>query len=422
MKKSLILALAAAGMLSACTSNDDLGNENVSELAKQKIELGVSSATVQTRGTGTVGDLEDGENVWAGQELFVYMLDKGEMSLGLYKDPDAVGNATPVFDNEKFSAPTGADQAEATTQSGKIAYYPVSGNYDFWGYRVDDAGVGTPYMVDEAGDQTDVEADAVARVIDVKINGSQDIMTGKAVPTEADVQKLGQKPENFFSAYAARKDVQPNIKFEHNLARLTFHVRAGSKATCGQIANGDVTDPVYVTDVKVLSKNEGKLTVAYKGEKPASVLNFSEATDSLHLMQRSVAGVDNHNLPLEKLDPVALTWNNETDAPDTIKVGEALLVAPGEVSYPLTIDLTQVVKQNVNGDSKKLALQQNTKIEMDPNGVKTFEAGKSYDVTITVYGLERIVVTATLVGWQDGGSIDIDDDRVPDSEYTEPNA
>lgn len=55
------------------------------------------------------------------------------------------------------------------------------------------------------------------------------------------------------------------------------------------------------------------------------------------------------------------------------------------------------------------------------DGVKAFEPGKSYKVTITVYGLQEIEVTATLVPWADGGSIDIDDDRNPnEGEYTEP--
>ena len=44
-----------------------------------------------------------------------------------------------------------------------------------------------------------------------------------------------------------------------------------------------------------------------------------------------------------------------------------------------------------------------------PNG--TFEAGKSYDINITVYGLEKIDVRATLTPWENGGSIDIDDDQ-----------
>ena len=46
MKKMFFFALAAAGMLTACSNDDTLGgNENVSE---QQIRLGVASSKVQT--------------------------------------------------------------------------------------------------------------------------------------------------------------------------------------------------------------------------------------------------------------------------------------------------------------------------------------------------------------------------------------
>ena len=426
MKKMLFFALAAAGMLSACSNEDNLGG-NGEQASTPKIQLGVSNSVgVTTRGTGTVGDLDGGNNVWAGQELFVYMLNKGEMGLACYVSPD--GQTTTldgaVFDNEKFNAPVGEASAEAKTQSGKIAYYPVSGNFDFWGYRVDDATQGTPYMVDAEGNTTTDETEAVKRVVDVKIDGSQDIMTGKAALVNGDVDKLGAYPENYYSAYAARKEVQPNISFNHNLTRFTFEVRAGSKGTCGQIANGDVADAVRVTGISVKSKTDGKLTVAYTADNaPESVLefpgNFEDVATALKLKQRSTAGETDHNVALVDLQEVPLTWDDDNNQADVIKVGEALLVAPGETEYPFTVDLKQVVKTNEDGTTDELSLQQNTKIVMD--GVKTFEAGKSYKVTITVYGVERIVVTATLVPWQDGGSIDIDDDREENPIYTPGN-
>ena len=102
-----------------------------------------------------------------------------------------------------------------------------------------------------------------------------------------------------------------------------------------------------------------------------------------------------------------------------IKIGEALLVAPGETEYPLTIALSQDVLQKVGEAKVTMPLEQKATIKMAAG--QKFEPGKSYKVTITVYGLEEIEVTATLVPWADGGSIDIDDDRNPnEGEYTEP--
>lgn len=427
MKKMFLFALAAAGMLTACSNDDTLGGNGEQNVSEQQIRLGVASSKVQTRGTGTVGGMTDAENKWAGQTLWVYMLQKGSMDLAYYKAP-AVGTTaaaeTEVFNNKKFNAPNAADNTKsglATTADGTIAYYPVSGNYDFWGYRVDDAVAGDPVvkLVNDAGDE--VAADqATKRVVDIKIDGSQDIMAGKAAPSTDEVAKLGNYADNFYSAYAARKGVQPNITFNHLLTRFTFEVRAGSKATAGLPAGGN-TDAVKVTGVSVDSKTTGTLTVAYTGETKAAadLLTFTGDASALTLKQRDAALADN-NAPLVALEPVSLTWTDDAATiGDVIKVGEALLVAPGQTEYPLTIALSQDVLQKVGETKVTMPLEQKATIKMD--GVKAFEPGKSYKVTITVYGLEEIKVTATLVPWVDGGSIDIDDDRNPnEGEYTEP--
>lgn len=428
MKKMFFFALAAAGMLTACSNEDTLGGNGEQNVSEQQIRLGVASSKVQTRGTGTVGGMTDTENVWAGQTLWVYMLQKGSMDLAYYKAP-AVGTtaaaATEVFNNKEFKAPNTADKTKsglATTADGTIAYYPVSDNYDFWGYRVDDAAVGGKPVVKTVNDNGDeVDADkATKRVVDIKIDGSQDIMAGKAVPSADEVTKLGNYDKNFYSAYAARKGVQPNITFNHLLTRFTFEVRAGSKATAG-LPTGGNTEAVKVTGVSVDSKTTGTLTVAYTGEtkEAADLLTFTGDASPLKLQQRSTTAVDNND-PLVALEPVSLTWTDENAAMgDVLKIGEALLVAPGEKEYPLTIALSQDVLQKVGEAKVTMPLEQKAIIKMD--GTKTFEPGKSYKVTITVYGLEDIRVTATLVPWADGGSIDIDDDRDPNNgKYTEP--
>lgn len=427
MKKMFFFALAAAGMLTACSNEDTLGGNGEQNVSEQQIRLGVASSKVQTRGTGTVGGMTDAENVWAGQTLWVYMLQKGSMDLAYYKAPAVGGVATPdveVFNNKKFTAPNAANNTKsglATTADGTIAYYPVSGNYDFWGYRVDDAAGATPVVkiVDDNGDE--VAADqATKRVVDIEIDGSQDIMAGKAEPSADEVAKLGNYADNFYSAYAARKGVQPNITFNHLLTRFTFEVRAGSKATAGLPAGGN-TDAVKVTGVSVDSKTTGTLTVAYTGatKEAAELLTFTGDASALTLKQRDAALADN-NAPLVALEPVSLTWTDDAATiGDVIKVGEALLVAPGETEYPLTISLSQDVLEQLTGAKVTRPLEQKATIKMD--GTKKFEPGKSYKVTITVYGLQEIEVTATLVPWADGGSIDIDDDRNPnEGQYTEP--
>lgn len=436
MKKTLFFAIAAAGMLAACSNNDSLDatNNGISELSQEKIQLGVSTtASVSTRGTGTVGGLKDEDNVWAGQDLWIYMLKKDSMEVQQYVDPN--GNGTDIFNNTKFIAPkgqAGESYGIASTANGFVGYYPVNGQSDFWGYRVDDAvtlsGNNAPAvkMLTADGTETDNATEATQRVVDVTINGTQDIMAGKAELEDGDAEKLGagERANDYYSAFAARKGVQPNINFKHLLTRFTFNVKAGNKSAAG---NGDNTGAVTVTGLSVGSRTNGQLIVAHTGEiADTSLLTFKDPTmTQLVLCERQG---DDHNTPLvaiskENNNTVPLTWNNDNDWADTISIGEALLVAPGETVYPLTINLKQSVVTNVtdaeNPNKEDKVLQYKAFLKLNNNA--KFEMGKSYDVTITIYGLEKIVVTATLNPWLDGGKIDIDDDKDPESTFTEPS-
>ena len=191
------------------------------------------------------------------------------------------------------------------------------------------------------------------------------------------------------------------------LTRFTFHVKAGSPSAAG---NGTNTDPVKVTSISVEGKNKGQLTVAYTGAEPQSLLTFEDTTAPFKLMQRQ--GED-HNSTLKDLTPTALTWTagegeGSVGAADNIAIGEALLVAPGEESYTLNVGLSQKVLKMIGSEKEDMKLNYTATFQA-PNG--KFEAGKSYDINITVYGLEKIDVRATLTPWENGGSIDIDDDQ-----------
>ncbi|WP_299271176.1 fimbrillin family protein [uncultured Prevotella sp.] len=419
MKKMLFCAITAAAMLSACSSEENISSNPAGEALTPKIQLGVSTAaTTTTRGTGTVGGITPEENVWAGQDLWIYMLKHGSMEVAEYVDPDptAIPNKTPIFNNKKFTAPVGAGEDEenknkgiASTADGSVCYYPINGQSDFWGYRVDDACGGDPVDKTVNDEGVVVEAkDATRRVVDITIDGSQDIMAGKAEITEEEKAKLGNRTNDYFSAYAARKGVQPNINFEHLLTRLTFHVKAGSKSAAG---NGTNTDPVNVKSIAIEGRNKGQLIVAYKGVQPDSLLSFEDAKIDFYLMKRE--GED-HNSALKPLTDIPLTWTttpeNAEGAADNIAIGEALLVAPGVAKYKLKVGLSQMVQKKVGEEKQPMKLEYEADI-LAPNG--KFEPGKSYDVNITVYGLEKIEVTATLKPWVEGGSIDIDDDNRP---------
>lgn len=411
----LFCAISAAAMLSACSSEENISSNPAGEALTPKIQLGVATAaSTTTRGTGTVGGTEDADNVWAGQELWIYMLKQNSMEVAEYVDPDPSFEPTPIFNNTKFKAPVGPgdeknNEGVATTADGRVEYYPINGASDFWGYRVDNACGGDPVDKTVNDEGEDVEAkDATRRVVDIAIDGSQDIMAGKAEITEEQKAKLGNRTNDYFSAYAARKGVQPNINFKHLLTRLTFNVKAGSKSAAG---NGTNTDPVKVESITIEGRNKGHLIVAYKGVEPDSLLSFEDAKIDFKLMERR--GED-HNSQLQDLTPTPLTWTttaeNTEGTADNIAIGEALLVAPGVAQYKLKVGLTQMVQKKVGEEKKPMKLEYEADL-LAPNG--KFEPGHSYIVNITVYGLEKIEVKATLEKWKDGGTIDIDDDNRP---------
>lgn len=414
-------AVASLGLLASCSSDDDLSTGGNSKDGLQQIKIGMGvQANVATRGTGTVGAVGEKENTWAKQTVNVYMLNKGTLDLAKFGED-------PIYENTVLTTP--ADNASGIASEldehgvAQYKYYPTTKTaFDFWGYRLDDADKTT--AEDQAGSATAAAINGNRFVpytsedsllIGFQIDGTQDIMAGKAVPTEEEMNKCGGE-ENIYSAFAARREVQPNIKFEHLLSRLNFQVLAGAKSTT------DDNTGVKVTGITVKSKATGKLVIAYKGaatfenvsdqlivdkyEKPETEAALYK---DLVVKQRTLGAPLTDNLV--DLEPVTPKWNNGMAL--ATQVGEALLAIPAD-KYDITINLQQKVQ--VKGDknspvdpddfqTKDYTYTAELKNTVNPE--KGFEPGYSYNVTITVYGLSEIKITTTLIPWKDGGNIEM---------------
>ena len=421
MKKLFLMgAVASLGLLASCSSDDDLSTGGNGKDGLQQIKIGMGvQANVATRGTGTVGAVGAENNTWAKQTVNVYMLNKGTLDVAMF-------GTDPIYENTVLTTPTDNASGIASELVGGVPqykYYPTTKTaFDFWGYRLDDA-VNTA-----AGDQ-DGSATAAAiksgkfvpytsedsLLIGFQIDGTQDIMAGKAVPTEEEMNKCGGE-ENIYSAFAARRDVQPNIKFEHLLSRLNFQVLAGAESTT------DANTGVKVTGITVKSKATGKLVIAYKGA--AAFENVSDQLivdkyenpeteaalyKDLVVKQRTDGAPLTENLV--DLTPVTPKWNNGMAL--ATQVGEALLAIPAD-KYDITINLQQKVQ--VTGDKnnpvdpddfKTKDYTYTAELKNTVNPDKGFEPGYSYNVTITVYGLSEIKITTTLIPWKDGGNIEM---------------
>ena len=403
MKKLFLMgAVASLGLLASCSSDDDLSTGGKNDLQQIKIGMGVQATVGATRGTGTVGGVGADNNKWAGQAINIYMFKKGTLDVAQFDGVD-------IYNDAAFYAPTTASTGLATAADHSVKYYPTQSAFDFWGYRLDDAIQGTP----------DVSEDGTKQEVGFTLDGSQDIMVGKATPTEDDLTKCADA-EKIYSAYAARRGVQPDIKFKHLLSRLVFSITGGNKDAC------DDESGVKVTGIKVKSKYTGKLIVAYTPD--AEVTNElvpTEDVKDLVLMQRATDDTNGNNklIALEAKNP---EWDTEADKAKKTNIGEAILAVPAD-NYELTIELSQKVKiqeaysePNPEGgepinhpaeyDFKNFSYTDVIKLTDD-----VFKAGYSYNVNITVYGLSEIKINTTLTPWEDGGNIDMnpEDDGTP---------
>lgn len=414
-------AVASLGLLASCSSDDDLSTGGNGKDGLQKIKIGMGvQANVATRGTGTVGAVGEKENTWAKQTVNVYMLNKGTLDLAKFGED-------PIYENTVLTTP--ADNAsgiatELVENVPQYKYYPTTKTaFDFWGYRLDDADVTAEGDRDGSATAAAIKSNKFvpyisgdSLLIGFNIDGTQDIMAGKAVPTEEEINKCGGEA-NIYSAFAARRDVQPNIKFEHLLSRLNFQVLDGKKTE-----TTDEDKAVKVTGITVKSKATGKLVIAYQGaettfENVSDQLIVDKDADSekdaallkeLKVKQRADGAPLTQNL--EDLAPVTPAWNNGMAM--ATQVGEALLAIPAD-KYEITINLKQKVQvkgdkltpQEGDFEEKEYTYEADLKNTVNPE--KGFEPGYSYNVTITVYGLSEIQITTTLTPWKDGGNIEM---------------
>lgn len=414
-------AVASLGLLASCSSDDDLSTGGNGKDGLQQIKIGMGvQANVATRGTGTVGAVGEKENTWAKQTVNVYMLNKGTLDLAKFGED-------PIYENTVLTTP--ADNAsgiatELVKNVPQYKYYPTTKTaFDFWGYRLDDADVTAAEDKEGSENAAAIKSNKFvpytsgdSLLIGFNIDGTQDIMAGKAVPKQEEIAKCGGE-DNIYSAFAARRDVQPNIKFEHLLSRLNFQVLDGKKTE-----TTDEDKAVKVTGITVKSKATGKLVIAYQGE----ATTFANVSDQLIVDKDADAEKDAALLKelkvmkradgaaltdkLVDLTPVTPKWNNGMAM--ATQVGEALLAIPAD-KYEITINLEQKVQ--VKGDknsptpddfqTKEYTYNADLKNTVNPE--KGFEPGYSYNVTITVYGLSEIQITTTLTPWKDGGNIEM---------------
>lgn len=384
MKKFFYVAAAflAAGFVSCSDNGGDNAGVPGANDGRLPIVFSVTDGRVDikqqapaTRGNGAVGDIATGNNVWRGEELNVYMFDKG--TLTRTKDLTGVDTDVDLFNNEVVLAPnaTTAGTALSTVETGK--YYPMSGNFDFFAYHADDAANGA--VVESADNYT----------LPVLIDGSQDLMVAKADLTAGQDALLGARATDYYSAYSARRGVHPHFLFKHLLTRLVFNVKAHTEAE----------ESVQITAVEISNANTtADMVIAWTGaaEPTAYFLNPDNAA-SVFLKERD-ADDENVAKELVALQPVNPVYY-DNDATKYDRVGESLMLMP-QPEYNMVVHMNQEGK---NGEKHNVSLEAKL--------TKEFKAGYQYNVNITVYGLQEIKLELELAPWLEGEDIPVDDEN-----------
>lgn len=285
--------------------------------------------------------------------------------------------------------------------------------------------------------------------------------------------------KNQFSARTARNGFTPILNFEHQLARLKFYVRAGSNDTAskewkntaaegesesynwvdkaedtsvteGQSGYGMTNGAVYVTNISALHMTK-TIDINLAGENgPITTPNASTTYGAFDLMSSPAEGATSKDLVT--LVPVAAEYpwkstNKPVDYQGTA-IGEAMMFFPDtnidtegqaekatDTEIILSIDLAQyLVDTEVENPDRTTGTKTYILKEQPDNLISLpaskivgsttqtsnlkFKAGESYNVYITIYGMERIEVSAQLTDWVDGGDVDLDieDDKYPADE------
>lgn len=383
-------------LLVGCKSELDIEQQGEKKDAIN-LSLNFSSASVsQTRGTGTVGGTTAETNKWRSENLYLLMTNvpgKNQPVWG-YTNSELLGEP---FNGTSFCRPVyrndGKWYLDYQSYNGhEKKYYPTDGTRsDFFLFYIDDAAneytaEGHPVITNKIqGDTT--------KVVNFTIDGSQDLLAGKATKTSADSLLDNSRG---YSAKTSRLGIIPNINMEHLLTRFTFGVVPGHTNAEGMI----------VKDINIVSKYKGELTVAYNDDKlrtPESIVAWDNATKELSLKVKNDEPSEDGKPLLKDFEP--FTLHTEGESAKEALLGDALFVNPNEKSYQLFITYLFPMGE----DREPLELRAELPVKLSGDAI--FARGSSYHITITVNGLSDIILTTSLEHWKDGGGITIETDE-----------
>lgn len=303
--------------------------------------------------------------------------------------------------------------------------------YNFFAYAIDD--------LESSASTVHRTRDSI--YYDVVLDGTQDIMCGKAPKLTSEVLddrysqvELTAAERNRilnignYSTYAAHRKIDPYVDIYHQLTQLKFRAYAGD----------ETADSVTIDSIYVEAPTTGKLIVAHRDpsrvglyldsingryylhEKPEIVDSLqSDSTTTKRMLRNSVIlqpGL--HNVEWKEK-----YWVNKaagTAIPiferDPLNLGTSMML-PQSSEFVITICSTCKV---ATGESKKIishyritaaSLGEKPENWDEETQQYVFKRARIYTINLAVYGLQEIKIIANIEGWKEGGEIFIDPDN-----------
>lgn len=215
---------------------------------------------------------------------------------------------------------------------------------------------------------------------------------------------------------------------------------AAKKATATAAAAADFTDGATLADAVTAAETaaaadpddqdkQNALNAAQKALADLLALEKATISETVYNMlstdgKAKYDAIDAAEVANQTLTDLTPTYP-DTDLAKTKKVGESIILSPGtydangvaQIGDPLAntaklrmkVALEQNVPTNWNTPTVRTPKTQEYELEIKaPDG--GFKQNTSYNIILTVYGLERIEVIAVVEPWGDGGNIEVGQD------------
>lgn len=283
-----------------------------------------------------------------------------------------------------------------------IPYYYSQRNqeykYNFFAYHIDDA---------EVKEGIVREKDNIH--MDIKIDGTQDIITAAAGIKDKQLAEIDANNEKWFlsnvlnrelvfSTLTGHRFIIPVFEAKHQMSRFVFNL----------IGEDALSESIYVQDIYVMAHRDWNLTVASDdiSKLGMTMIGDREKLEKIHLCDE-VGEVDGGKTNLEQY--TYSVTQNELLA----NLGLGLLLPPRS-NYDLYIKCVQLLDGKEYRYIAHYALTNRTVAEDGTIVNRPFEAGRQYNVTMHVYGFQQIQLSMDGLDWGTPIDIYIDEDDILD--------